>query len=156
MIVEKIIGKVEDFQQENLTIDRILLDHHDMGKPHQKLRSEAGETVAVSLPYGEHLFCGAVIYKDEKKLIAIDLLPEDALEIYPKGNLQWAKAAFNIGNMHHPAYLHEDCITIPYDPILENLIQGLGIGYRRCTRKLDGERVNHVIESHGHAHGHKE
>lgn len=154
MIIEKIVGRIEDFKTEDLRMDRVLLDHYDMSKPHQRLMSESGEKLAVSLPHGEHLFCGAVLYKDEEKIIVVDMLPEDVLEIHPEGNLQWAKTAFNIGNMHHPAYLHEDCIVIPYDAILENLIRGMGVAYTRCERKLTGEKANHVVGGHNHSHDH--
>ena len=37
MIIEKVIGKIEDFDVEDLSIDRVMLDHYDMDKPHQKL-----------------------------------------------------------------------------------------------------------------------
>lgn len=154
MIVEKIIGRVQDFEAENLEIDKVLLDHYGMGKPHQKLVSESGEKVAVSLPHGENLFCGAVLYKDEKKMIVTDLIAEDVLEIRPEGNLQWAKTAFNIGNMHHPAYLHDDCIVIPYDAILENLLKAIGVAYTRCERQLSGEKANQVVGGHHHNHSH--
>ncbi|MCB6992471.1 urease accessory protein UreE [bacterium 210820-DFI.6.37] len=154
MIVEKILGDLQYFDTENLRVDKILLDHFDMAKPHQRLKSQGGVNVAVSLPHGESLFCGAVLYKDEETIIAVDLLPEDVLEIRPEGNLQWAKTAFNIGNMHHPAYLHEDCILIPYDGILESLLKGIGVSYSRSMRKLTGERANHVVGGHSHHHSH--
>lgn len=154
MIIEKVLGSIQEFETENLKIDRVMLDHYDMSKPHQKLKSESGEIVAVSLPHGEHLFCGAVLYKDDEKIIVADLIPEDVLVIRPSGNLQWAKTAFNIGNMHHPAYLHEDCIVIPYDAIMENLIKGIGVPYERCERQLSGEKANHVVGGHSHSHSH--
>lgn len=154
MIIETILGNLEEMNTEELKIDRVLLDHYDMTKPHQKLKSEGGAVVAVSLPHGQQLFCGAVLYKDMERIIAVDLLPEDVLEIHPKGNLQWGKTAFNIGNMHHPAYLHEDCIVIPYDGIIETMLKGIGVEYKRCNRKLDGERANHVIGGHSHHHNH--
>lgn len=154
MIVEKIIGKLEELDQNQRTVDKVLLDHDAMSKPHQKLKSEAGETIAVSLPHGEHLFCGAVLYEDSEKIIAVDLVPEDVLEIHPKGNLQWAKTAFNIGNMHHPAYLHEHSIVIPYDGILENMLRSIGVPYVRCMKKLDGERANYAVGGHSHSHAH--
>lgn len=154
MLVEKITGRLETLQKKNRTIDWVLLDHYDMAKPHQKVKSQNGETVAVSLPHGEQLFCGAVLYEDDKKIIAVDLMPEDALEIHPKGSLQWAKTAFNIGNMHHPAYLHEDCIVVPYDGIMENLLKKIGVEYRRCSRKLDGEKANCSAGGHSHRHSH--
>ncbi len=154
MIIEKVLGTITDFDTDNLKIDRVMLDHYDMSKPHQRLKSESGEKIAVSLPYGENLFCGAVLYKDDEKIIYVDLLPEDTLVIRPEGNLQWAKTAFNIGNMHHPAYLHEDCIVIPYDYIIENLIKGIGVPYERCERQLNGIKANHVVGGHSHSHDH--
>ncbi len=154
IIIEKVLGKVQDFDTSGLSVDRVLLDHYDMAKPHQKLTTEDGEKIAVSLPHGENLFCGAVLYRDDEKLICADLLPEDVLVIRPEGNLQWAKAAFNVGNMHHPAFLHEDCIVVPYDAIIENLIKGIGVEYERCVKKLDGQRAGHVVGGHSHSHGH--
>lgn len=154
MIIEKIIGRVQDFEAENLRIEKVTLDHYDMGKPHQKLTTESGEKIAVSLPHGENLFCGAVLYKDDERMIVVDLRPEDVLEIRPEGNKQWAKTAFNIGNMHHPAYIYDDRIVIPYDVILENLLKTIGVAYIRCERKLDGERANQVVGGHDHHHSH--
>lgn len=158
MIVEKILGTVRDFESEHLEIDKVLLDHYDMEKPHQKLKSQGGTTVAVSLEHGDRLFCGAVLYRDGEKLIAVDLLPEDALEIHPKTSLEWAKIAFNIGNMHHPAYLNDDCIVTPYDAVLETMLKKAGADCRRCERQLTGERANygaggHHHHSHSHDHG---
>ena len=100
------------------------------------------------------MFCGAILHKDDERIVVVDLVPEDALEIFPKGNLQWAKTAFNIGNMHHPAYLHEDHIIIPYDPIVESLMKGIGVEYVRCQKKLTGEKAGIVVGGHGHSHSH--
>ena len=154
MIVEKIIGDARDFQGEDLKIDKVYLDDLGMGKPHQKLTAESGEKIAISLDHGEHLFCGAVLYKDSERMIVVDMLPEDVLEIRPEGNRQWAKTAFNIGNMHHPAYLYDDCIRIPYDGILENLMKSIGVAYTRCERKLDGEKAAQTVGNHQHHHHH--
>ena len=79
MIVEKIIGDARDFQGEDLKIDKVYLDYLGMGKPHQKLTAESGEKIAISLDHGEHLFCGAVLYKDSERMIFVDMLPEDFL-----------------------------------------------------------------------------
>ena len=154
IIIEKIVGNLQDFDTSGIDVDKVLLDHYDMAKPHQKLTTENGEKIGVSLPHGENMFCGAVLYKDDERLIYVDLLPEEVLVIRPEGNMQWAKAAFNVGNMHHPAYLHDDCIVVPYDAIIENLIKGIGVRFERCTRKLDGQRAGHVVGGHSHSHGH--
>lgn len=152
MIIESIIGDAQDFQTENLAVDKVLLDHLGIGKPHQKLTTQSGKKIAVSLEHGEHLFCGAVLYKDSETMIVVDMEPEDVLEIKPQGTRQWAKTAFNIGNMHHPAYLYDDCIRIPYDAILENLMKTIGVACARCQRKLDGEKAAQAASGHHHHH----
>lgn len=147
MIVEKILGKIEDFPIESLKINRILMDHYELTKSHQKVTSEEGDTYGISLPRGKNLSCGDVIYMDDEKIVVIDLIPEDIIEVHPKGNIQWGKAAFNIGNMHQKAYLREDCILVPYDANMENIIKGLGIEYNKCKKKLDGIRANYSGEA---------
>ena len=156
IIIEKILGKVKEFDAAGIKVDKVLLDHYHMAKPHQKLTTENGVKIAVSLPHGENMFAGAVLFKDDENMIYVDLLPEDALVIRPEGNMQWAKAAFNVGNMHHPAYLHEDCIVVPYDPIIANLIKGIGVSCERTERKLDGQRAGHVVGGHSHHHHHNQ
>ena len=81
MIIDRIIGKLGDYENSGLRVDRVMLDHYDMAKPHQKLRSQDGTVIGLSLEHGEHLFCGAVIYADDEKLIAVDLIPEDVRAI---------------------------------------------------------------------------
>lgn len=152
LIIEKILGDIQTIDIEGAEVDKVLLDHYDMAKPHQKLKTESGETIALSLPHGENLFAGAVLYKNDGKLIYVDLQPEDALVIYPEGNTQWAKAAFNVGNMHQPAYLYDDCIAVPYDAIIENLIKGIGVRYERSMKKLDGHRAGVVVGGRSHHH----
>ena len=38
MIIDRIIGKLSDYENSGLRVDRVMLDHYDMAKPHQKLR----------------------------------------------------------------------------------------------------------------------
>lgn len=156
MIIEKTAGNLNDLAIGNRRIDPVLMDHYDLTKPHQRVKSQGGMDLAISLPRGEHLFAGAVLYQDEKKVVVVELLPEDVLEIRPAGTLEWGKAAFNIGNMHHPAYLLEDCILVPYDAIIERLMTSMEISCQRCNRKLEGQRANHVHGGHTHSHTHGE
>ncbi|HIU26066.1 MAG TPA: urease accessory protein UreE [Candidatus Copromorpha excrementigallinarum] len=153
MIIEKIAGRADQLD-EGIAVERVFLDHESLNRPHQKLVTENGEKIAVSLDHGERLFCGAVLYRDGKRAVVVDMPEEDVLEIRPEGNRQWAKAAFNIGNMHHPAYIYDDCILIPYDGILESLMKAIGVPFKRCRKKLDGERAAHTVGGHHHHHHH--
>lgn len=153
MIVEQIIGRLEETDIGNRELDLVMLDHSGLLRPHQKVKTQHGKTIAVSLPMGEHLFKGAVLYANDTELIAVDLMEEDVFEIKPRGNLEWARVAFNIGNMHQAAYVSEEDICIPFDPVMEKMLQTLHVEYCRKTRKMDGIRANagNAAGDHHHA-----
>lgn len=164
IIVERILGLVADAHTRGLEADPVIMDHAQLQKPHQKAVTAGGRILGISLDKGEHLRPGAVLYLDDRVVIFVDLPEEDLLEIRPLGNLEWGKAAYNIGNMHQPAYLYEEMIRCPYDSVLERVLAQLGIPFERKTGKLDGLRANlqaahsHAAPTHSHdggaAHSH--
>ncbi len=158
MLIEKILCHINDItlEQRSLTKDLVLLDHYDMEKPHQKIYSAGGVELSVSLPKGQQLHVGAVLFMDETKMIVVDLKEEDVLEVFPKGEEQWGIAGFNIGNMHQSCYFTEDSILLSYDPLVERLIQSMEIPFKRELRKLEGKRPNVSTHSHQHSHAHKD
>jgi len=152
MIVEEIVGRLEETDIGNRDVDLLVLDHMDLIRPHQKVKTQSGRGLAISLSHGDQLFKGAVLFADENVIIAVDLAEEDVFEIRPKGNIEWARVGFNIGNMHHAAYVSETDICIPYDPVIDKMLHALNVEYSRKTRKLDGIRANASISSGGHHH----
>ena len=154
MIIEKLLGNINDFDGDERTVEKVILDRERLQKPHQKVTSETGETFALSLPHGENLSAGSVIYADEERIVIVDLAPEDALVIRPLGEVEWARAAYNIGNMHHMAYIQSDCIVTPYDAVLESVMQKLGVACVRQECAIDGIRASVSQQPHTHEHGH--
>ena len=150
MLIEKILGRAEDFDLSPLTADKVLFSHETLQKGHQRVKTEAGRELRISLEHGTAMFCGAVLYKDDGLVILADMHPEDVIVIKPRNNMEWGKAAFNIGNMHSPAYLYEDCILTPYDETLKRLTEALDIPWERCMRKLDGQRAGVSVRGHSH------
>ncbi len=158
MIVEKITGNMHTAEIGSRSVDLVRLTHDQILKPHQKVTSEGGRVIGISLPEGGHLHNGDILWIDEAEVIAVDLMEEDVFELRPKNNIEWAKAAFNIGNMHQKAYLFPECIRVPYDYVLEKMIDALGVEYSRERRKLDGvpASVSAVYGRHSHGHdGHE-
>lgn len=150
IIVERILGHVSDVQAGDLEFDPIIMDHTELQKPHQKVTTQNGRVIAISLEHGEALEPGVVLYLDNQVVVFVDLPEEDILEIRPHGSMEWARTAYNIGNMHQPAYLYEELIRCPYDIVLERVMTKLGVPCQRKTGKLDGLRAN---LSAGHSHG---
>lgn len=151
IIVSKIIGHYHGGDPDGRRLDPVLMTHDQLLKPHQKVRTEAGREIGISLDDQEQLFDGAVLWEDHNVIVAINLVEEDVLEVRPFGNEEWAKIAFNIGNMHHAAYLYPTFIRIPYDSIIERMLENLGAPVVRKMARLDGERANAPA---GHIHTH--
>lgn len=149
MIIEKILGNIDEFDEGGRSIDMALLTHEELNKTHQKIFTQNGTELYISLERGAKISCGAVLYEDEEQIIVVDMQIEKVFEIKPKSSQEWAIAAFNIGNMHQNAFIYPDCIRVPYDYVLENMISSLNIPYEIAERKLDGIRPN---VSHGHHH----
>lgn len=159
MLIEKIVGNVSEENIEGLLEEKILLDHYDIAKPHQKIKSERGNEYAISLPQGENLSEGSILYRNQEKVVFVVLKQEDILEIKPEGNMQWGMAAFNIGNMHKAAFINEESIKIPYDGLIEKMMKEINISTARTIGKLDGKKANythghHHSHEHNHSHGH--
>lgn len=153
MIIEKTLGNINEKNIVDKDRVPVLVDHHDLTKPHQKLKTQTGEVFAISLDYGCYLEQGSILYEDDSRVVYVELMPEKCIVVKPEGNIQWARAAFNIGNMHQGAYVHEDCIVVAYDAVLESVIKKLGINYTCEVRKLDGIRAN-VAQGETHSHNH--
>ena len=150
MRIEKVLGKEEDFDLSSVKVDRVFFDHESISKGHQRVKTESGRELMISIEHGESLFCGAVLYRDDELAVLVDMRPEDAIEIKPRSNIEWARAAFLIGNMHASAFLHEDCILAPYDESLLRLFESSGIPWKRVTRKLTGFRAGMPHSGHSH------
>jgi urease accessory protein UreE len=59
--------------------------------------------------------------------------------------------------MHHPAYLNEESICVPYDSIIEGMLRDNAVPYERRKQKLDGLRANFAARhEHKHSHGRDE
>lgn len=160
IIVDRILGILPEVHLESLELDPVPMDHSQLQKPHQKAVSRGGRVLGISLDKGEQLYPLAVLFVDDQVVVFVEQAEEDLLELRPANALDWARAAYNIGNMHQPAYLAEDCIRVPYDPVLPRMLDQLGIPWTRRTAKLEGFRANaayghtHSHEGEAHAHSH--
>lgn len=151
IVVTKILGHRHPDDVLSREVDPVPMTHDQLQKPHQKVITEGGRRLGISLEGEEILFDGAILWQDDHVTVSITLQEEDVLEVRPFGNEEWAKVAFNIGNMHQAAYLYPTFIRIPYDCVVERMLVSLGAPVVRKMAKLDGERANAPA---GHSHTH--
>lgn len=142
MIIEKVLGSIDDFDQSGYALDFVILDGDALTKTYHKMNTENGIDIEISIPRGESLFHGALLYRDEGIMIFVNVIDEDILEIFPDGGIQWGQTAFNIAYIDNPAYLNDKSIMTPYDSGLERLLKALKIEYVRKNGKLQGKSAN--------------
>lgn len=152
MLCEHVLGTLKSLNPTKKEMDLITLTHDEMLNGHGVLTTQQGRTVKLSLPQGEHLHHGDILYEDQALIIAVAAAPEDALVIWPGSPLDWGKICYNIGNMHMKTYLNPETIISPYDYVLESILIKLGAEYTRTLLPIKGEIANVTAGHHHHSH----
>ncbi len=146
ILVTSVVGKLDPHARGGPPVERVTLGFDAMGKGHQRVRTDAGTEVGISLPRGERLADGDVLYADASRVIAVKAADDDALVITPTDPMQWGLVGFHLGNRHCVSFFQPAAVLVPYDHTLEALLGELGVPYRRERRPLVGIRAS------AHAH----
>lgn len=147
-VVTEVLGNLADFDPAVGTVDELELTADDRERPHRRLRSKGNRELIISLPRGQELHDGDVVYVDNGVAVVVVAAPEDVLEVSPRTTREWALAAYQLGNLHRPARFLADAIVTPYDGSTQEVLGGLGLQARRVTRGLVGERYGAVAHQH--------
>ena len=107
---------------------------------------EDGTEVALVLPRGTVLRDGAVISGAglRVRVLAAD---EDVLEVRASSPIALARAAYHLGNRHVPVQVCEDRLLLGYDPVLADMLVGLGARLSRTWSPFEPEGG-----AYGHGH----
>ena len=146
IIVTAVAGRLERHSLGGRRLESVELDFNAMAKGHQRVRTDAGTEVGISLARGERLADGDVLYADAERVIAVKAADDDALVIMPAVPMQWGLVGFHLGNRHCVSFFQPGSILVPYDHTLEELLRELGVPFRRDRRPLVGIRAS------AHAH----
>lgn len=153
MVIEQIIGNLKDIETANRKIELVQIEWFEANKRIQRRKTNEGTDVAIRfIKEGQRLHQDDVIYMDENKIIAIDILPCDAIEVAPHTMQEMGSVCYEIGNKHLPVFIQNDLVLIPYEePIFRWLV---ATGYH--THKVHTKLLNIVnasVQPHSHSHG---
>jgi urease accessory protein len=154
-VVAAVLGNVAELDPEIETVDQLELTVEERERAHLRARSTGNRELIISLPRGEELHDGDVVYVEGGVAIAVVAAPEDVLEVRPRTTREWALAAYQLGNLHRPARFLPDAILTSYDRSSEEALRALGVPTRRATRGFVGERSAAFVHQH-HRHSHLE
>jgi urease accessory protein len=156
-VVAAVLGNLADFDPGVERVDELELTAEERERAHRRVRSRGNRELIISLPRGEELHDGDVVYVEGGVAVVVVAAPEDVLEVSPRTTREWALVAYQLGNLHRPARFLEDAILTPYDGSTGDVLRGLGLLVRRVTRGFVGERYGAVVHQHDrHSHQHSD
>ncbi len=135
MIVETVIGNIRTLSSLPPHIERVYMPSDDLVKRIQRVVIDHGREIGIRLKEAKELVDGDVLWMDEHNAIVVSVLPDDLLVIQPVSMKQMGEIAHQLGNRHLPAQFEEGEMLVQYDYLVEELLQQLGIPYKRENRK---------------------
>jgi urease accessory protein len=136
-------------------VDTVLLDHRQRRLHQATLTTAAGAEIAVALDKEMALKDGDALKLEDGRLVAVKAAPEKLLEIRSDNPLRLLKAAWLLGNEHHPVELTAEALFTLEDHELEEAVRGLGVTMGAVERPFEPERfAGHHHHHHGHEHEH--
>ena len=127
MLVEKVIGNINDEQFKNSNIDYVDIEWHEAFKKLHRKTSQSGIEVGIKLDNDiltRGLRQGDVLAINEDNVIAVNIPKDKALVVKVDDTHLVPKVCYEIGNRHATLFegnSHNEFVTIYIDPIKEML-----------------------------------
>jgi urease accessory protein len=148
MIIEHIVGNLEEITTTGRHIERVYLSSDDLVKRIQRVTTDHGKEVGIRLKEPKDLIDGDILYMDERNMIVVSVTRDDLLVIQPTSFTQMGEIAHQLGNRHLPAQFEGKVMLVQYDYLVQELLEQLDIPYSRENRKVK-KAFRHIGHSHG-------
>ncbi|MXV44962.1 urease accessory protein UreE [Saccharibacter sp. 17.LH.SD] len=155
-VVEVVLaGKWDEAQ----AVDQFRADYEGRYRRRMVVSLHSGKEVLLDLPQARHLRAGDGLRCDDGRLILVEAEPEDVVEITAADSLSLMRLAWHLGNRHCPTMVEVDRLLIRRDPVLEDMLRGLGGHLHLLQAGFDPEggayeSQNGESASHGGHHHH--
>ena len=156
MLVEKVIGNINDEQFKNSNIDYVDIEWHEAFKKLHRKTSQSGIEVGIKLDNDiltRGLRQGDVLAINEDNVIAVNIPKDKALVVKVDDTHLVPKVCYEIGNRHATLFegsSHNEFITIYSEPMKEMLEK---IGANATVEEIQfdfNKSISSSINSHHH------
>lgn len=144
MIVEKVVPAPPSLGSRRL--ERVVLTSGDLARHRQRVKTDAGRELAISLPHGATLRDGDVLHVDAEVAIVIEQAEEDLLRLSPRTPEEFGQMGYQVGNLHRAAMIDHHGIAVLYDKAIEALAHRFHVPCERVPGKF------RPGQNHGHSH----
>ena len=151
MLIQEKIGHISSYAMEGKEIDHLALEWYETGKRIMRKHTRGGRELALRfLKESPSLTEGDVLYADDKLIIAIAILPCEAMVIRMGSFQVVASACYEIGNRHLPLFIEGDMLLAPFEEPLYRWLLAGGYAVSREERKLLYP-LRSTVPGHAHA-----
>ncbi|MCW3467270.1 urease accessory protein UreE [Chitinophaga nivalis] len=153
MIIDTIIGNLDTTDTSGLQIDLLSLEWFETTKRILRKHTQGGMEIGIRfLKEGQRLKQGDILYRNDTKIVAVDILPSDAIVVTPRSLLEMGSVCYEIGNKHLPVFIQQDQVLIPFEePIFRWLIASGYATTKEHTRLTN--LLNANVQPHQHGSG---
>src|SRR5436853_4924773 len=121
MIFEKVVHPAPSLGSRK--VENIILASADLARHRNRVTTDAGREVGISLPHGVTLKDGDVLHLDDEVAIVVRQAEEDLLRIRPRTPEEFGFMGYQVGNLHRAAMIDPHGISVLYDKAIEALAQ---------------------------------
>jgi len=137
MLIQQKTGHIGAVAIDGRSIDWLPLEWYEANKRILRKRTLSGEEIILKfLQESPGLTQGDILYADEQRIIAIEILPCDCLVVHPGSMFEMASVCYEIGNKHLPLFFEADAVLVPFEMPLFRLLTAQGYTVQREDRKL--------------------
>ena len=156
MLVEKVIGNINDEQFKNSNIDYVDIEWHEAFKKLHRKTSQSGIEVGIKLDNDiltRGLRQGDVLAINEDNVIAVNIPKDKALVVKVDDTHLVPKVCYEIGNRHATLFegsSHNEFITIYSEPMKE-MLEKIGANVTVEEIQFDfNKSISSPINAHHH------
>lgn len=156
MLVEKVIGNINDEQFKNSNIDYVDIEWHEAFKKLHRKTSQSGIDIGIKLDNDiltRGLRQGDILAINEDNVIAVNIPKDKALVVKVDNTHLVPKVCYEIGNRHATLFegsSHNEFITIYSEPMKE-MLEKIGASVTVEEVQFDfNKSISSSINEHHH------
>ncbi|MCA6068026.1 urease accessory protein UreE [Chryseobacterium sp. RG1] len=149
MIINETIGNLIQ-NPTSKPVDYLDLEWFETTKRIQRKKTRQGVDIAIKfLREGQRLREGDILFENEEKVIAVNVLETEAIVMSPASLLEMGTVCYEIGNKHIPLFIQEDKVLLPFEMPMFRWLEASGFKPEKHSVKLLNLLKSNV-EPHGH------
>jgi len=137
-VLDRVLTAQEAVQAHGGVDAELALPFDARSRSRLRARLADGRDVALVLPRGTVLRGGALIEGSGMR-VRVTAADEDVLEVRAPDATTLARAAYHLGNRHVPLEVSAERLVLGYDPVLVDMLVGLGVRVQRCWAPFEPE-----------------